>query len=80
MTMTYESLNTSNAEEKLSRMISLHLGVEIEPSKLRDFLKGHWERLSILAHAVHEQPHIIRNRSAEWSRELRAGVARAHRA
>jgi hypothetical protein len=41
-------------EKHLSELMRRDLGVDIPEANLRLFLLAHWERVSALAHAIHE--------------------------
>jgi hypothetical protein len=46
----------TRAERKLAALVLTELDIDIEPAKLRDFVRKHWRTLAPLAHVVHEAP------------------------
>ena len=48
------SYPSKKAEDRLSGLIQDETGVLIEPKLLRLFLRSNWERVTALAHKIHE--------------------------
>lgn len=46
--------NKKAAEDLLSKLFRDDLGVEINAQALRMFIRSRWERISTLAHAIHD--------------------------
>lgn len=44
----------AKSEELLARMFKEDLGVRVEPQAMRMFVRSRWERLTTLAHRIHE--------------------------
>lgn len=44
---------TVKAEDHLALQMKLHLGVDVDPEKLKAFLQSKWVALSHLAHSIH---------------------------
>lgn len=41
---------------KLSRLLTDSLGVEVSATKLYDLMRSKWSQVSLLAHAIHDEP------------------------
>lgn len=46
----------TRAERKLAALLLTKLDVDVEPSKLRAFIKSEWSTIAPLAHIVHAAP------------------------
>jgi hypothetical protein len=46
----------TRAERKLAALILTKLDVDIDPAKLREFIKSEWRTIAPLAHIVHSAP------------------------
>lgn len=46
----------TRAERKLAALILTRLDVDIEPARLREFIKNEWRTIAPLAHIVHAAP------------------------
>jgi hypothetical protein len=49
-------IDVRTPHQKLAELMSRELGVSINAPALRLFLKHHWSKVSVLAHAVHDEP------------------------
>ena len=49
------ALPVTPPEDTLSVAIKADLGVEIDPKALRLFILMRWDRVTVLAHAIHER-------------------------
>lgn len=50
------NLDARKPHDKLAELMSRELGASINAPALRLFLKHHWSKVSVLAHAVHDEP------------------------
>lgn len=46
----------TRAERKLAALLLTKLDIDVEPTKLRGFIKSEWQNIAPLAHIVHEAP------------------------
>jgi hypothetical protein len=46
----------TRAERKLAALLLTKLDIDVEPAKLRGFIKSEWQNIAPLAHIVHEAP------------------------
>lgn len=44
---------TSRPEQRLSRLLSEELGLYVDATALRVFIRAHWSTISPLAHEIH---------------------------
>lgn len=47
-------------EETLAKAFKEDLGVDIHPQALRMFIRARWNRISVLAHAIHDGETVTR--------------------
>jgi len=53
--MTTSYITDATAQEKLATLMLREMDVEVNPKVLRMFIRAHWTKISLLAHAIHEQ-------------------------
>lgn len=46
---------TIEPEKHMARLVSRELGHDITPEQILGLFRAHWLRLSIMAHAIHDQ-------------------------
>lgn len=44
----------ADPERRLAALLKVETGVVIDPAALRMFIRAKWERVSVLAHRIHE--------------------------
>ncbi len=47
-----------SAHDKLSELMKREMDVSVNPKVLRMFIRAHWSKISMLAHAIHEQEDV----------------------
>ena len=50
-----QSLAESSPEELLARLLKKEVGADINPQALRMFIRSKWDRVSTLAHLIHDE-------------------------
>lgn len=50
-----KGLVAGQSEHELARLIEQKMGIDVDPRKLRDFIRAQFVLLSILAHEIHAQ-------------------------